>query len=287
MRFRDLPPRVLAQLAEAVTDVTRLNAVADADPDACALLDPELPTPALERKIERLLTWSVTPLQFGAHRAYAAATLLRAWLARAARRAPEAAARTLLQDRLFAFLDGADPGALGLGAVALLFGELVKRGLFSYELYVQRLIARGERGLSFADVRFLPPVPARGLTLFFFLFSHMQEQPSRHREFLRWIPLDRASAALVGQRRVLLHGVRARETPEEANERAMRAEIRPLFPEVFRGAFSFPLRLRFGVVRFLRCTVVRVLTCMRQTKTRRIRSLRTMKRPCCSPGVRA
>jgi mediator of RNA polymerase II transcription subunit 12 len=39
-------------------------------------------------------------------------------------------------------------------AVALLFGDLLKRELFSYASYIQRLVARGEQGLSFTEVRF-------------------------------------------------------------------------------------------------------------------------------------
>ena len=39
-----------------------------------------------------------------------------------------------------------------LPAVALLFGQLVKYGLFSYPKYIQRLISRGEEGLSFTEV---------------------------------------------------------------------------------------------------------------------------------------
>ena len=55
-------------------------------------------------------------------------------------------------DMLFDFLDENEPNAQSLPAIALLYGELVKGGLFSYELYVQRLIARGEPGLLFSDV---------------------------------------------------------------------------------------------------------------------------------------
>lgn len=63
----------------------------------------------------------------------------------------------------------------------------------------------------------------------------MQENGSRHRDFLRWIPLHSSPAALVGQRKVALYGVRARETPEDPNEREIRKEIRSLLAELFGG----------------------------------------------------
>src|SRR5258708_34063597 len=59
-------------------------------------------------KLDRLLTWSVTLLQFGDHRPYVAATILRRaraqWGARAAR-LNSAAPAGKLQDLLFEWLD--------------------------------------------------------------------------------------------------------------------------------------------------------------------------------------
>ncbi|KAI0248197.1 hypothetical protein BJV78DRAFT_1334324 [Lactifluus subvellereus] len=163
-------------------------------------------------KLDRLLTWSVTPLQFGDHRPYVAATILRRaraqWGARAARR-NSAAPDGKLQDLLFEWLDR-DETCNEVASVALLFGELVRSELFSYASYVQRLIARCEPGLLYSE-----------------------EKGSRHREFLRWIPLHNSTPAIVNQRRVTLYGVRARSTPEECNEREMRREVRLVFPEIF------------------------------------------------------
>lgn len=62
-----------------------------------------------------------------------------------------------------------------------------------------------------------------------------QEPPSRHRAFLRWIPLHSSSKALITQRKVALYGIRVRETPEDINEREIRRQIRILLPEVFDG----------------------------------------------------
>lgn len=157
--FRNLPPRTVAQLTEAVADVTRLNSISTStststDIDTFLYLDAPARCPVFARKVERLLTWAITPLQYGDHRPYAAATILQRWRERLAPRSRSSDQDTL-QDLLFEFLDANEPNGQSLPAIALLYGELVKGGVFSYELYVQRLIARGEPGLSFSDVRSL------------------------------------------------------------------------------------------------------------------------------------
>lgn len=43
---------------------------------------------------------------------------------------------------------------------------------------------------------------------------------------------------MIGQRRVTLYGVRARETPEDANEREIRKQIRSSLPELFGGEWD-------------------------------------------------
>ena len=113
---------------------------------------------SFSRKVDLLLSWSVTPLQYGDHRPYAAASLLRAWRDKAEERAIRRDAELpdgQLQDQLFDWLDSSAVAAEqeNLPAVALLFGQLVKHGLFSYPKYIQRLISRGEEGLSFDEVQ--------------------------------------------------------------------------------------------------------------------------------------
>ncbi|TFY65710.1 hypothetical protein EVG20_g5379 [Dentipellis fragilis] len=217
MLFRNLPPRVLARLSEAV----HLNSISiNTDFEVFYFFDPQWTDAQLSSKVDRLLTWSVTPLQYGDHRPYAAVTLLRKWCDRAEDRATRrdyTSPTELLQDLLFDWLDTRPVAgeAQNLEAVALLFGWLVKSELFSYALYVQRLIARCEPGLQSSD-----------------------EGGSRHRNFLRWIPLYKSNAATINQRKVTLHGVRARETPEDANEREMRREVRTLLPELFSDSID-------------------------------------------------
>jgi len=115
---------------------------------------------AFTEKIDTLLTWSITPLQFGDHRPYAAATLIRLWRDKCEERAMRrefTSPREFLQDQLFDWLDESEVGGedSNLRSVAGLFGKFVRDGLFDYAKYVQRLVARGEPGLSYTEVRFL------------------------------------------------------------------------------------------------------------------------------------
>jgi len=109
-----------------------------------------------KEKLDMLLTWSVTPLQYGDHRPFAAVSLVRIWRDRACERANRRDVETpseFLQDQLFDWLDSSevagDPN--NIRDVTLLYGKLVKHEVFSYPSYIQRLIARGER-LSSTEV---------------------------------------------------------------------------------------------------------------------------------------
>lgn len=105
-------------------------------------------------KLDFLLTWSVTPLQYGDHRPYAAAGLLQLWMNKAKDRAFRRDAPSPdghIQSLLFQWLDTSDVAGdpTNLPTIAILFGQLVARELFSYGDYMQHLIARGEEGLSY------------------------------------------------------------------------------------------------------------------------------------------
>ncbi|KAF8828838.1 hypothetical protein HHX47_DHR3000082 [Lentinula edodes] len=218
MLFRNLPSLTTSpHLGSAVHDVELLNSIS-ADTDVANL--PFFPSSSenlagISEKLDALLTWSVTPLQYGDHRAFAAVTLIQKWRTKAGDRANRRDASPpdgFLQDQLFEWLDSSDVAGEpeNIAAVALLYGKLVKHELFSYASYIQRLIARGEPGLSFTE-----------------------DLGSRHRNYLRWIPLYNTTPSLTSQRKVVLYGVRARETPEDLNEREIRKEIRAVLPELF------------------------------------------------------
>lgn len=109
-------------------------------------------TETFTNKLDMLLTWSITPHQYGDHRPYAVATLLSRWVDRSEDRAlrrgfppPD----EMLQDHLFDWLDTSNvvTDAANVTAMTIMFGELIGRGIFSYSKYIQRLIARGEMGL--------------------------------------------------------------------------------------------------------------------------------------------
>ena len=107
-------------------------------------------------KLDFLLTWSVTPLQYGDHPPYGAACLLKLWRNKAEERAIRRDAPSPdehIQSLLFHWLNSSEVAgdSSNLPAVALLFGQLVTHGLFSYSDYMQHLIARGEEGLSYTE----------------------------------------------------------------------------------------------------------------------------------------
>lgn len=108
-------------------------------------------------KINTLLSWAVTPLQFGDHRPYAAATLIGLWRNKCEERAMRrefTSPNEFLHDQLFDWLDESEIAGeeCNLRNVAELFGKLVKDSLFDYAKYLQRLVARGEPGLSYIEV---------------------------------------------------------------------------------------------------------------------------------------
>ncbi|KAF8887702.1 hypothetical protein BD779DRAFT_1672530 [Infundibulicybe gibba] len=223
MLFRNLPIRVSARLGSAVSDVKLLNSISSTtNMDSMSFFVNDGDDVAFAEKLDMLLTWSVTPLQYGDHRPFAAVTLIRKWRERAGDRATRrdfTPPDEFLQDHLFEWLDSSEVSENpdNIRAVALLFGKLVKHELFSYAKYIQRLIARGEPGLSYTE-----------------------DNASRHRNFLRWIPLFQSDPAMVNQRKVTLYGVRARETEEDINGRQIRKEIRAVLPDVFGGNTESP-----------------------------------------------
>ncbi|TFK25548.1 hypothetical protein FA15DRAFT_693754 [Coprinopsis marcescibilis] len=219
LSFRNCPPKVSAKLSIAVSGVKLLNSLSSDTPlSNVVYFDTDAPSDSFGEKLDMLLTWSVTPLQYGNHRPLATVTLIQQWCTRACERATRRGHQhpyEFLQDHLFEWLDTSDvanePG--NIQTVALLYGKLVKLELFSYPNYIQRLIARGETGLASTDAT-----------------------PSRHRKFLSWIPLLNSTPSLIYQRKVTLYGARVRESPEERTEKEIRREIRAILPELFGGS---------------------------------------------------
>ncbi|CAK5281407.1 unnamed protein product [Mycena citricolor] len=227
MLFINLPSNVSARLRTVVSDVQLLNSISSkTDMDAVAYFSTDLTDDAaFVEKLQMLLTWSVTPLQFGDHRPFAAVTIIRNWRNKIGDRATRrdfAGPDELIQDQLFDWLDASDVArdAQNLGPIVNLYGKLVKEDVFSYANYVQRLVARGEPGLLLTDV-----------------------EGTRHRDFLRCIPIHHSTSSLTSQRKVILYGPRVRETPEDVHERQIRKEIRALLPDLFNNDMppNFPI----------------------------------------------
>ncbi|KAJ7782856.1 hypothetical protein B0H16DRAFT_1494639 [Mycena metata] len=220
MLFTNLPSHVSARLRTVVSDVQLLNSISNkTDMTSVTFFSTDHldDCVAFGDKLQMLLTWSVTTLQFGDHRPFAAVTLIRNWRDKVGDRATRRdfpGPDEFLQDHLFDWLDTSDIAGdpQNLRAVAILFGKLVKDDLFSYAVYIQRLVARGESGLSYSEVG-----------------------GSRHGDFLRCIPLYNSTPSLTSQRKVTLHGARARETQEDIHEREIRKEVRALLPGLFNG----------------------------------------------------
>lgn len=118
-----------------------------------------------------LLDWSVTPLQYGDHRIYAVANVLRQYKEKldeqlTLRDPSGPRGDALFQIRLFEWLDTSRVvGELeNQRTVAPLLGQLFKLELFSYTQYVQRLIARGDVGLGPQGVSLLDRISDAFLT---------------------------------------------------------------------------------------------------------------------------
>lgn len=175
---------------------------------------PSPPPSSFETKLNILLTWSVAKSQYGDHRPYAAATLVSLWKDEAKLRAirrkapkPDAA----LQEQLFNWLSSSDiakdhrSNATGL---ALLFGELMRRNLFSYGWFIRRLMARGE-------------ISANGAK-----DSHLTA-------ILATLPVPTPDFA--AERRVALYGVAEAAKSKDVLDKSVRKQIKAALPTIFGG----------------------------------------------------
>lgn len=169
------------------------------------------------QKLELLLSWGTTSSQFGSQRPYVVVSILDHWRVvtnERARRRNTLPSYEPLQDRIFEWLDNTElvEDKETIPAVASLLGKLVEKSLFSFDRYLERLIARGEQGLAVDNKNF-----------------------SRHRELIRTIPLSGSDPAVLRRRKMILYGPRARETPDDIEERTILLELRTLLPALFES----------------------------------------------------
>jgi mediator of RNA polymerase II transcription subunit 12, fungi type len=222
-----------------------------------------LPTPAatssgssdsrpFASRLSILLTWAITLGQAGdpTVRPYIATALILAWKAQALRTIPNV--NQFLQRQLLSWLEEKDllrpymhqssmvppskvlfwrRGANATGemeAIALLFGDLVHRKLFSFSDYLTRMTSFGQGSA---------PSPTKTDSSMDSVSPKTTAiPPPDHLELLRHLPLwDRISEQLLNQRKIVLYGIRARKTVEDAMEKEIRAEIRRVVPLFFNG----------------------------------------------------
>ncbi|EJU05593.1 hypothetical protein DACRYDRAFT_113668 [Dacryopinax primogenitus] len=169
---------------------------------------------AFESSLSLLLTWAVSHFQYGDHRPYAVSSILRKWLddakLNAERQKVKVKPADMLQDRLFLWLHSYPSTSLhsDLLAIAILIGELIRRGVFSYARYVQELVARGE-------------------------LENSSEETSRHVEIIRQTPLIKTWEAQELLHRTSLFDRQVQITPEDNTMLSMQREIVACLPEVF------------------------------------------------------
>ncbi|KAG8213524.1 hypothetical protein J3R82DRAFT_10156 [Butyriboletus roseoflavus] len=132
MLFRILPLRALGHLGSMVVDIQKLNSIScTTDVSKIGFFPSPSGDPSssvFTEKLDTLLTWAVTSLQFGPRCPLAAVTLLGQYHARTASRELSCA---ILHDYLFDWLDTSDVAA-DLRSVSALFRKLVKDSLFDY-----------------------------------------------------------------------------------------------------------------------------------------------------------
>ncbi|KAG8934799.1 RNA polymerase II mediator complex subunit [Tulasnella sp. 418] len=220
--FNVLPERSTVSMRITMADIQLLNSISPNteipsigffEQNCEDATDPS--TTSFQTKLDVLFTWSVTASQYGDHRPFAAASILRTWRDEAKLRAtrrktarPDAA----IQDRLFQWLDTsivARNHRANMAAVSRLYGELARRNLFSYERFIYRLMARGEAGTG--------NVGETGR-------SHLMT-------ILAYLPLS--SPSLINERRAALYGLPAKASGEEAEDRAMRRRVKSALPAIF------------------------------------------------------
>ncbi|KAG9095716.1 RNA polymerase II mediator complex subunit [Ceratobasidium sp. 370] len=222
--FRVLPDRSVVDMRATIADVQLLNGINPCtDLSSVSYFQPD---GSDDQKLSVLLTWAVTPSQYGTHRPFLACSLL-------ARRAEG----TRWQEGIWRWLDESDEvravgswekdesALLSAGvngedgaknvwhsrdAVALLVGELIEKGLFSYGWYMQKLIARGITDLS------LP-----------------KSANSHHRTLLHVVPLSSSNAAMTVARSNVLYG--DARNPESKSVRLVCRELQVVLMELFGG----------------------------------------------------
>jgi len=184
-------------------------------------------------RVHTLCEWAITNSRHGHHRVYLVGTLLGIW-----KESPslpphmltDAEKSSRLQSALIEFLDNFNGTTMDphqnsqhhhhqsagsedtLEAMTRLFGNLIHERLFSYQQYLQRLIARGDMRPN----------------------KRNQESTLRHLKYLQSFPLHKgAQAHQLNQRRVVLFGVNGDDDYDRECFEMITAQIKTKLPFMF------------------------------------------------------
>ena len=228
---------------------------------------------SLEERIETILTWACTSRRFGIYRQYLAASLLEkvksGWAtfdspsgkpadtqnASQIKRRPRKRPKLTLDPILLKWLASVEAALLAAAkgrsldarnatlatvevrSVIILFGEIGRRGVFSYSKYLQRLIARGiankaPSGASPSEGDQTTSTPSDSASP----TSTMQPPTdSLHLRLLRSLPIYEVSSDVLPARRTAIYGARRKETWEQAVERRALRELHQTLPWLFQS----------------------------------------------------
>ncbi|KAF9107477.1 RNA polymerase II mediator complex subunit [Mortierella sp. AM989] len=206
---------------------------------------------AWKSRVNTLCEWAITNSRYGHHRVYLAGTMLRIWCESPllSPRIPIFERTSRLQGALLEFLDSfngtyhqashsQDAGHNHhhlqqhsthgnediLDAITRLFGILIHDRLFSYQQYLQRLIARGDLQPS----------------------KRSQESTLRHLKYIQSFPLHKeAQAHHLNQRRVVLFGVGGEDEYDRECFESITAQIKAKLPYMFHveaGNMTTPVK---------------------------------------------
>jgi len=221
-------------------------------PSSASVSSAPFDTRSFADRLFTLLSWAVTPGQAGdpGVRPYIATALISIWKAQAVRNIPNTS--QFLQRQLLLWLEEKGflrpyshqgsvilplkalfwrRGARAVGeleAISLLFGDLIHRRLFSFSDYLARMTSFGQGSAASptktdSSMEGGSPKPS------------VVASPD-HLGLLRHLPLwDKISEQLLNQRKIVLYGIRAKKTTEDAMEKEIRAEIRRVVPLFFNG----------------------------------------------------
>ncbi|CAG8473950.1 17776_t:CDS:10 [Rhizophagus irregularis] len=175
----------------------------------------------VSRHIHTLCRWTITPFREGDFRAYSVSTILDIWKNGVSDVKEKLERETIIQSSLVEFLDIYPFGVNGLNereeseAIARLFGVLTKNGHFSYQRYLQRLIARG-------DVR-----PEKRTT----------ERSLRHLRYVKWFAIYETDLHdlnhSINQRWHILYGINSKDTSDKNTTDTLSNIVSEKLPNVF------------------------------------------------------